>query len=376
MGAKGQKERTPVVAAQVDYRRLDSLNYSSIVTFEKSPVKFYEQFMLGIPREDEDTAATLIGNVVDDVILTYQGDLGEFEQEFGDRYALYSGEPSAAQGFMLADELFRITLRSIVDGEVTVSFEERFREAFELVQAEGKYKNKTVEQGLEDFRKPNRAGGVPETYFQAKLDNIGKMVISAGLKARALQISSYALVDPFTKDLFDFSNSDTNKVEKLSKFPITFMYEGESGKIEGKCEVDMLEINHIDYTIQPFDLKTTYDNTLFDINYLKNRYYIQTGWYTLGIQAWAKENGFEDYEVLPFKFIVLDTSKNDRRPVIRTLNTKHIVQAWDGFDAYGRQYKGVIQLVEDILWANTNGIWNCSRAVYENNGVLPLEDYA
>jgi hypothetical protein len=375
MGAHGNIIlRKPIETPDVQYRKLDALNYSSIVKFEKSPVLFYEEFILGNKPEDEDTPATLLGTIVDDVILSYQGDLEAFEQNFEENYALYDGEPSTAQGFILADLLFTITKQCIVDGEISREFKDRFHEAFNIIQEQGKYKGKTVEQGLEDFNKPNKAGNSPKSYFETKLANIGKKVVSVGIKLKGLQIASNAFTDPFTKDLFSFHGKDEN-IELLTKFPITFTYKGENGEIEGKIEVDMLEINHLAKTIQPFDLKTTYDNTQFPYGYLKNRYYIQGGWYTEGIENWKTENNMGDYTVLPYKFIVLDTSNNNRRPIIYELEKSHTTQAYIGFYVGNHYYKGINQLVEAIIWGNQQGIWNCSKEVYENEGKIKLENY-
>jgi hypothetical protein len=371
MAAKGDRINKPIETPDVVYRKLEGLNYSAIKTFDKSPVQFFSEFIMGNPREEEDNISTLIGNIVDDAILTHLGDFEAFEQHFDETYALFQGEPGSGQGFMLADELFKITVRALVDGHVTRSFEDRFREAFEIVQSQDKFKGKTVEQGVVEFKKPNKAGTTPESYFQAKLDNIGKKVVSESIKAKGLQMASNALTDPFTKDYFDFEEKG---VEKLVKFPIEFTYKGEEGDIEGKVEVDEIEIDHKNKTIQPIDLKTTYDNTQFTYGYLKNGYYIQAVWYTIAIIWWAKQNGLEDYTVLPYKFIVLDTSVNNRRPLIRTLTEKHMNDGYEGFYARGRYYKGVKELVEAIIFGNNNCIWNVSKEAYENNGVIPLEE--
>ena len=372
MGAKGTIINKPIETPDVVYRKLDGLNYSAIKLFNESPVKFFDEYIMGNPREQEDTVSTLMGNIVDDAILTHQGNFEEFEQHFDENYALFLGEPGSGQGFVLADELFKITLKSVIDGKITIGFEDRFREAFELVQADGKYKGKTVQQGIDDFKKPNKAGTTPESYFQAKLENIGKKVVSETIKNKGLQIASNALLDPFTKDYFDFEEQGT--VEKLVKFPITFTYKGEEGNIEGKVEVDEIEIDHKNKTIQPIDLKTTYDNTQFTYGYLKNGYYIQAVWYSIAIIWWARNNGMKDYAVLPYKFIVLDTSSNNRRPIIRTLAEKHMNDGYEGFLARGRYYKGVKELVEAIIWGNNTCTWNVSKEAFNNNGEIKMEE--
>lgn len=372
MGAIGEIKRKPIETPDVHYRKLDALNYSSIVKFEKSPVQFFEEFILGNKPEDEDTAATLLGNIVDDIILTYHGDIEEFEQHFDEKYALYQGENSTAQAFSLADELFRITQQHLNgDGELERAFTDNFEEALRNLQEQGKYKGKTVIQALEDFKKAQKSGSSGQSYFETKLANIGKMVVSVGIKTRGLQIASNALTDPFTRDYFDFSGNEEN-IEKLAKFPITFTYQGENGEIEGKCEVDLLIINHLAKTIQPIDLKTTYDNTIFPYNYLKNRYYLQGGWYYLGIMGWKNENGLKDYTVLPFKFIVLDTSNNNRRPIIYELEHQHVLDSIMGFSVGNHKYKGVYELVDEIIWSNSMGNWTCSKKVFESDGHLKL----
>lgn len=377
MGAKGDKvlERKALTSEITEYRKLEALNYSSISKFDESPVKFFDEFILGnLPDDDGDTASSLLGNIVDDVILTHQGNMEEFEQHFSDRYVMYDGERGSGQSFDLADELLRLTKKCIVDGEVTESFEDRFKEAFETVQRMDKFKGKTVDYALAEFSKPNKSGLAPESYFKTKFEALGKLAVSDGIKAKGLQIASNALVDPFVMDYFDFSEDPTGNIEKLAKFPIEFEYVGREGKIKGKVEVDEIIVDHKNKTIQPIDLKTTYNNTEFVYNnYLKKRNYIQGGWYTIAVLEWARANDMADYIVLPYKFIVLDTSNNNRRPLVYTLNEDHVIQALNGFFHLGREYKGVTNLVDEIIWCNENGIWNCSKQVYENNGHLTLE---
>lgn len=376
MGAKGELKREKIATPDVEYRKIDALNYSSIVTFDKSPVQFYEEFILGLPKEDDDTSHSLLGNLIDDIILTAKGDATEFEQIFSDRYALLTGEPSStAQGFMLADELFKITKRFIVDGQVTEEFEPRFREAFDNIQRAGKYKGKTVEWAIDDFNVKNKTGISPAEYFKSKMDNIGKLVVSEGLKLRALEISSYTLKDEFTSSLLDLTN-EVDGIEKLPKFPIDFTYKGEYGSIKGKCEVDLLIIDHNKKLVLPYDLKSTYDNTIFPFNYIKKRYYIQAAWYSVGVTSFMMNNDLQDYKLEPYQFISVDTSKNNRRPLIYKLDEQNLNDAWEGFSINSSKFKGVKELVDSIVWANENKIWNISKKAYEQNGIIDLENYS
>lgn len=372
-----KEKRMETGTLDVHYRSLESLNYSSIVKFEKSPAEFVEEFIMGIEKVDEDTASSLIGTLCDDILLTYKGNMAEFEEHFDENYCLMTGEKTMAQTFTLSDELFKLTIRDLngeANGEEDGGFVERFKEAFDICQRDGKFKGKTWEKAMELWRETDKNGNNAQTYFKTRIEAIGKKVVSLGLVDRAQGIASNALTDDFTASLFNFQNV-VEDIEKLPKFPITFTYKGIEGEIEGKLELDLLIINHLSKTIQPWDLKCVYDNTLFPYSYLKNRYYIQAVWYTIGLVQWAKENKLGDYRVLPFKFVVLDTSKNNRRPLKYCLKDSHLQQGFDGFEAGGRTYKGVRELVESILWAKKNGMWTTTKEAFINAGEVNLIEF-
>lgn len=359
---KGQiKENRDIVVADVNYRQIKALNYSMIVKYEKSPSDFVREFIMGEEVESEDTAATLVGNVIDDILLTYQGNYDDFESNFDSRYALYSGKVGSGQVFLLADELFSLHKRMPDE-----DFADRFRMAFDNIQKKDKYKGKKVEAALKDFE-DNALD-----YYKTKVDNIGKMVVSIGLLEKARKIAENSLTDPYTKDIYDFNISSDN-YQRLAKIPITFKFKGVDGEIEGKCEVDQMDVDYTKKLIIPRDTKSTYDNTLFPYNYLKNKYYIQAGWYTLGIMQWAEEEGLKDFFIKPYEFVTLDTSNGNRRPLRYQLDATHIDQAWKGFKINGRSYRGINELVGDIIWSNERCEWGTTKQAFLNNGVIKMD---
>lgn len=370
-----KEKRMETGTLDVQYRELGALNYSSIVKFEKSPAEFVEKFIMGIETIEEDTASSLIGTLCDDILLTYKGNMADFEERFDDNYCLMTGEKTSAQTFLLSDVLYGLTIRDLngeANGEEDSGFVERFKEAFDICQRQEKFKGKTWEKALELWRETDKNGNNAQTYFKTRVEAIGKKVVSLGLVDKAQEIASNALSDDFTRELFDFQSVDKN-IEKLPKFPITFMYKGMEGEIEGKAELDLLEINHLNKEIQPWDLKCVYDNTLFPYSYLKNRYYVQAVWYSIALVQWAKENKLGEYTILPFKFVVLDTSKNNRRPLKYTLTDEQLQGGFDGFIAGGREYKGVRELCEAILWGRKNNIWNVGKEAYVHSGEIGLK---
>jgi len=362
MMVKGKiKENRDIEVPDVNYRALKALNYSMIAKYETSPADFVKEFILGEPADEEDSTALIMGNVIDDILLTYKGSIVDFESNFDAKYALYTGEVGTKQVFILADELFSVTKRYPDE-----DFSNRFRMAFENVQKKSKYKGKKVEFALDDFE-ANAAD-----YFDTKIKNIGKIVVSEGILEKSTKIAKATMLDAFTMGIYDFG-VNSNDYTKLAKLPITFKFTCSNGEIEGKCEVDMLDVDYVNKEIIPRDTKSTYDNTLFPYNYLKNRYYLQAGWYTLGIICWAKENGLDDYKIRPFEFNVLDTSKGGRRPLIYRLDPQHIKQAWEGFTKGDRKFKGINELVGDIVWSNETGEWGISKKAFDANGVINLE---
>jgi len=120
------------------------------------------------------------------------------------------------------------------------------------------------------------------------------------------------------------------------------------------------------------DLKTTYDNESFDYMYIKNAYYLQNAFYVRAVEEWAKTSGLDGYEVRPMKFVVGDTSANNRRPLIYETSNMDVENGLHGFSLRGTYYKGVDELINDIVWAEEQDIWNCSRDAYGNNGKMKL----
>lgn len=346
-----------VKTTAMPYRQKEGLNFSSIKTFEdKGPMMFYKEFIAG-DKKVLDSAAILIGSMVDDIILTYGGSLDEFHQHFDERYCKFEGVKSSAQAFLLADYVFDAMMETAVDGRVTADFETSFKEAFDKIQAEGKYKGKTWDKALEDFNK------TAKEYFDQKVQNIGKMVVDLNMITTAETVAQQLLTDPFTSSLLKNENSPL-----LTKVQVDFEVDG----MKCKAELDAIEINHKDKTIGALDLKCTYDNEEFPYAYIKNRYYLQQAFYTLALREWRVDSSLEEYDILPFRFVVADTSANKRRPLIYTLTDEDIFNGLEGFKLRGNTYRGVVELVREIKWHMEMDVWNCSKEAIDMNGNLTL----
>ena len=346
------------IAKPIEYRKIDALNQSALKVYDTDPVLFYRQFILKEPREDSSSTAMLLGDLVDFYLLECRGNGADFDLKFDEKFVLFSGVRTTSQVFDLADELFKVTKLSMTEeGEIITDFEVRFKEAFNNVQAGGKYKGKTWEKGLDDF---NLNGMV---YFESLMKSIGKKVVDLNLIEKAKSIVDQLVTDDFTKDIF-------NK-ELLTKFAIEF----EWFDFKCKMEADAIYVDHENKIIQPYDLKVTYDNEEFAYSYLKNGYYLQQAFYWEGIRNWKNVNGLEDYTIKPMSFVVADSSKNNRKPLVYQLTLEHLNQGFYGFTNNGRYYRGVNELMEAVKWSNDNNIWNCSKEAFDNNGLMTLQEF-
>lgn len=349
--------------SDVNYRKLDALNQSMLKLFDSDPVKFYEEFKQGKKRKEKKNTSIIIGDIVDFYLLSCRGDDKEFEGKLDEKFVLFNGVRGTGQVFVLADYLFEETENCLNErGEITCSFETRFNEAVRRIRAEDKYKGKDDEKILEDFNK----NGLE--YFKTRMDSIGKTVVDISLIDKAKTVAKNIINDDFTKDIF--KNHDD--MELLTHFPIEWKYDTGSKFIPCKSELDILSIDHERRVIQPMDLKTTYDNESFDYMYIKNSYYLQNAFYHLAVKFWANENEMKDYEIKPMKFIVGDTSSNNRRPLIYSTSMIDVQKGLNGFSLKGTNYRGVINLIEDIVWAEYNNEWTCSKEAFEKKGKMNL----
>jgi hypothetical protein len=142
-----RQEQVFTEKSQVNYRALEALNQSMLKLFDSDPVKFFEEFKLGKKRKQKKNVSLIIGDLVDFYLLECRADEQVFQNRLTEQFAIFDGTKGSGQVFLLADYIFEETESCLnEDNEVTLSFEDRFAMAFKRVQAEEKYKGKTVEK--------------------------------------------------------------------------------------------------------------------------------------------------------------------------------------------------------------------------------------
>ena len=343
---------------QTLYRKIDALSASDIKLFAKDRIAFYHQKVLGEKRKDKFSDSLTLGTLIDYCLSDCKGSWQEFEQNFDDRFILLSVKKGTGQLFLLADLLYEYTLRDMdEEGNITSSFSIRFEEAFDKLQKEDKFKGKKVEWALEQFKDSDA-----ETYFSENLKAIDKLAVDSWMLDKCKFIVENVLMDDNVKHLFE----EKENVINFGKYVVEWEYKG----LKAKSELDNLTINHNTKEIIITEIKSTWDSEDFEKTYLKLRYDLAAIYYYKAIQYTFQD--LQDYTI-KFQFLVVDTSPQGLRPLIYKLSSNDLLNAEIGFKTKsGYYYKGLEELVNEILWCQETQNWRISKEAFENNGILNL----
>lgn len=343
---------------QIPYRKIDALSASDIKLFNKDRIAFYHQKVLGEKRKEKTSDSLVLGTLIDYCLSDCKGSWQEFEQNFDDKFILLSVKKGTGQLFLLADLLYEYTLRDMdEEGNITSSFSIRFEEAFDKLQKEDKFKGKKVEWALEQFKDSDA-----ETYFSENLKAIDKLAVDSWMLDKCKFIVENVLMDDNVKHLFE----EKENVINFGKYVVEWEYKG----LKAKSELDNLTINHNTKEIIITEVKSTWDSEDFERTYLKLRYDLAAIYYYKAIQYTFQD--LPDYTI-KFQFLVVDTSPQGLRPLIYKISHVDLLNAEHGFKTKsGYYYKGLDELVDEILWCQETQNWRISKNAYENNGILNL----
>jgi len=338
-----------------NYRDVMLDSSSSLKDFSMDRKKYYRKYILNEDVRDKDTIAIVIGKVVETLALE--------AHLFDDKFYM-SACASPPTGLMLdfVEALYYYTREATDDeGEITRTFEEISRDAYaksgfkiKYEAVIGKFIGSDAEIYYEEIRKV-RANKLTVVTTQ-DITNANKIV--EGLR-----------VNFATKDIMNLVNS--------KRYTILDQHQVEGYEIDGhkfKSMLDRIVIDHELKTIQPYDLKITWTvENFYSEYYLYRRAYIQAFlYYHACCYLRDTDPNLKGYEVNFIKFIVAD-STNYYNPLVYTLDSEDMRDAYDGFERNGRTYPGVAELIIDLNWALDNDIWNISRNNYENEGVINIK---
>ena len=235
--------------------------------------------------------------------------------------------------------------------------------------------------------KIEKALGWGTEYFENLKLAIGKTVLSQEQYEKVMSIVTCLRENPRTMKYFDRNSLSSQKnIDIYYQLPIYFKYRGKACK----ALLDILVVIKDDdgnvIQVQPADLKTTGQNTIYFLSSVKSlRYDIQGAWYKEAIQSI-----YPRAEILPFQFIV-ESTVFVGKPLIYKLSEDllHIgkfgrqavtISDIDGLfnnnAAYQpikvvREIKGFDELLDEYLYYEQNG-WEEDKKVTENDGLLTI----
>lgn len=209
-----------------------------------------------------------------------------------------------------------------------------------------------------------------DNKFKAQLNMVkgmlnGKKYITQKEYELSLQMAEVLQSHEYTKDIFNPGFD----VEAVNQAIILFTLLG----LPVKGMLDRVLIDHENKIIHPYDLKT---GSYF--NFLKNfwdfKYYLQGGMYTAAIYYIIENHPeFKDYTVAPFRFVYISRERPDL-PLVYEMPKKFIEYGLKGWTTNtGREYKGILELVEDYKWYIENEEYNLTREVVENRGLISIK---
>ncbi len=354
--------REPITEAQ--YRQIELDSYSSLKVFSEDRKKYFRKYLMGEQVEEDENQSVKMGQLVDCLLLD--------RQNYDKKYHL-SQAPRIPTGLMLqfVECLYKRTRECAAEnGEITREFMAIAQDAYNDVKFDGT--GQVVAFKKDSFQKVigERFPEEGEAYYDEirKVRPTGKTVVTAAEMETAEKIIEDLKSSSTTAHIINQQSDDNYDVYNQVKVE-KFTFDG----LEMKSMIDKLIVDHDIKAIQPYDLKCVWAvENFFKEYYLYRKAYIQARIYHEAVKVWAAENGLSDYTILSMNFIVCD-SLNYYAPLVYRCSTQDISDAYNGFTYKYTDYKGVGEIIKDLLWAKEHNVWRISRQNAEVGGYLRLK---
>lgn len=339
----------------IEYRDVRAFSQSSLKLLDFSVTKFYREEYLWVvglseSRPEYSSDAMTLGSMVD-VLLTRPKD---FDKEY-----MYLSDAPTGQMKDFIDEFHRLSINS-EDDPKTIA---------EYVYNKVGFKRDKLETVIAKFQ----AEGL--VYYNALSKSVGKTIVPQGMMLHAKALVDQMLEDEFIgpilteeTDTQTHINVDTEVYNQLE------IYWEEHG-LKFKALLDKVIVDHLKKTIQPYDIKTTRSSDFNDA-FGGYRYDLQGAFYTDALHHWMEQQGLQNYEILPFVFIVAFTNEKGIGPQMWQMGT---------YDYYAGRYgiarprlrrvRGYQTIVNDLLWHIKEDKWKYPKEVYLKKGIRELNYY-
>ena len=338
---------------EAQYRAIYLDSSSSLKDFSMDRKKYHKKYILNQVVEDEESKAATTGRLVETLLMEPH----LFDEKF--HISTCMSTPTAMM-LDFVEALYKYTVEATTeDGMVTRSFEDMCKDAY----ADAGFKI-TLDAVLKKF-----IGSEAEIYYKEIRE----------VRSKKLTVVTTKEIENAEKVVLELRTNDvTANIVNLvndTQYSVFNQLQVEGYEVFGhmfKSMMDKVILDHKAKTVQVYDLKCTWSvENFYSEYYLYRRAYIQGFLYHKAAESWAIEMGYGDYEILLPKFIVCD-STNYANPLVYEMTQDSMNNAMNGFEYKGREYPGVVQLIEDLKWTLDNDVWNISRENHINNGVVKL----
>ena len=339
---------------EAQYRAIYLDSSSSLKDFSMDRKKYHKKYILNQVVEDEESKAATTGRLVETLLMEPH----LFDEKF--HISTCMSTPTAMM-LDFVEALYKYTVEATTeDGMVTRSFEDMCKDAY----ADAGFKI-TLDAVLKKF-----IGSEAEIYYKEIREVRSKKLTVVTTKEieNAEKVVLELRTNPTTAEIVNLVND--------TQYSVFNQLQVEGYEVFGhmfKSMMDKVILDHKAKTVQVYDLKCTWSvENFYSEYYLYRRAYIQGYLYWIAAASWASEVGYGDYEILLPKFIVCD-STNYMNPLVYEMTQDSMNNAMNGFEYKGREYPGVVQLIEDLKWTLDNDVWNISRDNYIDNGIVNLD---
>lgn len=339
------------------YRAVELDSYSSLKDFSTDRKAYFRKHVLKEKtKKEEDNKAVMMGSLVELLLME--------RDKFDSKFKMSELE-SISTGLKLnfVNALVKYTLDGInEDGVVVRGFDENSQLAYKDSGFKIPY-----ERVIKEFVDSN-----DERYFKELLDvtmyDLTIVTVQDVTNAENIvnELQNNSVTSPIVNQI------NTERFEVINQLQIEG-FEIDDHILKGM--LDKTVIDHYEKTIQPYDLKCMWAvEKFYEEGYLYRQYYIQGLVYDQALYHYIDQReDLEGYTILPMKFIVSD-SINYYNPLIYSLNTKHLKEAYEGFTYRGRYYPGVKEIIDDLKFCLEFNIWNLSKKNYLSKGIVELQN--
>lgn len=318
---------------EAEYRAHSALNQSRLKQLEDGAFSVHED---GDPMKRlKCNNALVIGSAVDCLVT---------DPESWISYHVVEADIPTPQNLALVETCIELKIQGSTQGEVNNRLPLKvITEAYERVGVRGRGLTKI----LEEFQKEAPLFKL----YEELLRNYNKTWLCKEDFALVNECAINVCNHPYTRDIFK------NDREHIYQKAIVFEHLG----VECKALLDILQIDHVNMVIYPYDLKTTgkqlkqFKSSIFDFGYD-----IQARWYEYAIRSEYAHLLDAGYTIAPFTFIVV-SKKDPSVPIQVPLTFLHPEQI-------DRRIDGLIQ---KYLFYEANG-YGVDMDIVQSNGVLPV----